>query len=116
MEHGTGVIRLNPTGNIVNGVGVCNWCGARVTRSMNRRPLGFLGAWLNSCPGPPREHFDLSVNPSRRDPPEDGDEAFSFDERRHARDLLALKPGYETFAQHEPLVGADSDEEHGLFP
>ena len=102
MDHGTGVIRLNPTGNIVNGVGVCNWCGARVTRSMNRRPLGFLGAWLNRCPGPPREHFELSINPSRRDPPEGGDEAFSFTERRLARDLWPWTPATKPLLSMNP--------------
>ena len=113
---GMGTIQLNPTNTIVNGVAVCNWCGARVWRSMNRRPLGFLGAWLERCPGPQREHFAMSINPSRRDPPEGGDEAFPFMVRRLARDRLAQDPGYETFARREPDPGEDSDEEPALFP
>ena len=115
MNHGMGAIRLNPTGRTVNGVAVCTWCGAVVRRSMRRRPLGFLGAWLERCPGPEREHFALSVHPSRRDPPEGGDEAFSFMARCLARDVLAQDPGYETFRGQEPDPGVDSDEEPALF-
>ena len=122
MNHGEGAIRLNPTGRTVNGVqqvngvGVCNWCGARVWRSMKRRPLGFLGAWLEHCPGPQQEHFELSVNPSRRNPPAGGDEAYPFMARRCARDLLAHDPGYATFRGREPDPGPDSDSEPALFP
>ena len=111
-----GTIQLNPTNTIVNGVAECNWCGARVRRSMNRRPLGILRAWLERCPGPRREHFAMSINPSQRDPPEGGDEAFPYIVRRLARDRLADVPGYETFARREPDPGEDSDEEPALFP
>jgi hypothetical protein len=115
VDHGNGAIHLNPSGTIINGVAVCRWCGARVWRSMNRRPLGFVGAWLERCPGPEREHWELSVNPSRRDPPEGGYEACSFMTRRRARDLLAADASYEEFARREPDPAQDSDEEPALF-
>ena len=57
----------------------CGWCEARVTRSLNRKPLGFLAAWLMECPGPADAHFATSQGPG---------EPFPLEDRRHARNLV----------------------------
>ena len=57
---------------------------------MNPGPLGFGGAFLVGCPGPERAHYELSLHPEQRDPPEGGDEAFSQTMRRTERaDMFA---------------------------
>ena len=50
-----------------------------MTRSLARRPLGFLSAWLTECPGPAIEHVDRSKGPG---------EPFAFDDRRLTRSLV----------------------------
>ena len=57
----------------------CGWCHARVTRSLRRKPLGFLSAWLTECPGPEAEHFERSKGPG---------EPFAFEDRCFARSLV----------------------------
>ena len=93
----------------------CGWCGARATRSMNRRPLGFLGAWLMGCPAIERAHYEVSLRPERRDPPEGGDEAFCQTVRCTTRAHMKRSGGYNALARHEAAHGSGSDTEPALF-
>ena len=82
---------------------------------MNRRPLVFVGAFLVGCPGPERAHYELSLHPERRDPPEGGDEAFPHTVRCIARANMKRCVGYNPLAEHEAAHGSASDTEPELF-
>ena len=78
---------------------------------MNRRPLGFLGAWLVGCPGGERQHGQLSLRLELRDPPEGGDEAFTHTHRRAARDEMTRCEGYGLLAEQDAAHSSGSDTE-----
>ena len=115
MEFGCGKINL-ATKPTLTAYAQCGWCGARATRSMKRRPLGFWGAWLVGCPGSERAHYELSLPPERRDPPEGGDEAFCQTVRRTTRAHMKGYDGYNALARHEAPHDSGSDTEPALFP
>ena len=86
-----------------------------MTRSMKRRPLGFLGAFLVGCPGSERAHYELSLRPDQRDPPEGGDEAYSDTVRRATRAHMKRCGEYNALAEHEAAHGSGSDTEPEMF-
>ena len=83
---------------------------------MNRRPLGFLGAWLVDCPGDDQQHRYLSMRPDQRDPPEGGDEAFTRVHRQDIRNEMKRCEGYNVLAELEAAHSDGSDTEPDFFP
>ena len=102
-----GDLHWNPKGRSF--YALCRWCGKRITRVASRRPLGFLAAWLMSCPGQPDEHYIMSR-------PQGGMPAFSPGTRRAARALLQSLPEHTMLVDHEAFpdraTGSGTEPKH----